>query len=265
VCNNKKLLFFAEHRKKKIRSLFQTIMTVKEHYENHLSSFYSWMTGDFLTRCNEFKKLLTDNAIVPFSNTIAVDLGAAHGIQSIPLAELGFKVIAVDFNQHLLNELQANAKGLDITTVNDDIKNVATFSYQPELIVCCGDTLSHLDNKAAIKSFIANIAHSLTQNGKVIFSFRDYSTALKGTARFIPLKSDDHKILTCILDYEEEFVTVTDLVHEKTDTVWQQKVSSYKKVRLLPDEIVDHLKNNGLTILYHQPVNRLTTIIACKQ
>lgn len=49
-------------------------MTVKEHYDKHLANFYSWMTGDFETKCNEFKKFLTDNSIAPFSNKIAIDL-----------------------------------------------------------------------------------------------------------------------------------------------------------------------------------------------
>jgi len=240
-------------------------MTVKEHYDNHLGHFYSWMTGDFQAKSSEFKKFLTDNFITPSSTRIAIDLGAGHGLQSIPLAETGFQVLAVDFNQHLLDELKANAKGLSITTINDDIKNVKRFANKPELIVCCGDTLSHLDNKNEVKTFIADVSDSLDTKGKVIFSFRDYSTALTGIDRFIPVKSDENKILTCILDYEEEFVNVTDLLYEKINEVWKQKVSSYKKVRLLTNEIVECIEANKMTILSNQLVNRLVTIIATKE
>jgi SAM-dependent methyltransferase len=240
-------------------------MTVKEHYDNHLGDFYSWMTGDFHTKSNEFKDFLTDNSVKPLSNKIAIDLGAGHGLQSIPLAEIGFQVLAVDFNQQLLNELNINAKDLNITTINDDIKKVETFANNPELIICCGDTLSHLDNKIEVKNFIVNIVKSLDKNGKLILSFRDYSTKLTGIDRFIPVKSDDTKILTCILDYEDEFVNVTDLLCERTDNVWKQKVSTYKKVRLLTNEIVEHLEGCGMTIKFNQIVNRLTTIVAGKE
>jgi SAM-dependent methyltransferase len=240
-------------------------MTVKEHYDNHLGDFYSWMTGDFHTKSNEFKDFLTDNSVKPLSNKIAIDLGAGHGLQSIPLAEIGFQVLAVDFNQQLLNELNINAKDLNITTINDDIKKVETFANNPELIICCGDTLSHLDNKIEVKNFIVNIVKSLDKNGKLILSFRDYSTKLTGIDRFIPVKSDDTKILTCILDYEDEFVNVTDLLYERTDNVWKQKVSTYKKVRLLTNEIVEHLEGCGMTIKFNQIVNRLTTIVAGKE
>jgi SAM-dependent methyltransferase len=240
-------------------------MTVKEHYDNHLGHFYSWMTGDFHTKSNEFKDFLTDNSIKPLSNKIAIDLGAGHGLQSIPLAEIGFQVLAVDFNQQLLDELKVNTKDLDITVINDDIKKVETFADKPELIVCCGDTLSHLDNKIEVKTFIANMVKSLDKNGKLILSFRDYSNKLTGIDRFIPVRSDGTKILTCILDYEDEFVNVTDLLHESTDDVWKQKVSTYKKVRLLTNEIVGHLEGNGMTIKFNQIINRLTTIVASKE
>jgi 2-polyprenyl-3-methyl-5-hydroxy-6-metoxy-1,4-benzoquinol methylase len=121
-------------------------VTVKEHYDNHLGHFYSWMTGDFNTKCIEFKSFLSENLIKPSGNKVALDLGAGHGLQSIPLAEIGFQVFAIDFNQKLLDELNLNAKDLDVTVINDDIRKIETFANKPELIVCCGDTLSHLEN-----------------------------------------------------------------------------------------------------------------------
>lgn len=240
-------------------------MSVKEHYDKHLGHFYSWMLGDFQTKCNEFKKLLIENSITPKTNPIAIDLGSAHGIQSIPLAEMGFHVLAVDFNKQLLEELKTNAKDLNIQAINDDIRNVAHLYHKPCLIVCCGDTLSHLDSQSDVSTFIANMANTLATNGKLILSFRDYSIPLKGSERFIPVKSDSHKILTCILDYEEAFVHVTDLLHTQTDNKWEQKVSTYKKIRLRTEKIVACLENNGMTIGYNQISNRLTTIIATKE
>lgn len=240
-------------------------MTVKEHYDNHLGHFYSWMTGDFQTKCNEFRNFLTDNSIFPSTNKIAIELGAGHGLQSIPIAEIGFQVLAVDFNQQLLDELKTNAKDLKIKAIIDDIKKVEVFAVNPELIVCCGDTLSHLADKSEIKKFISDISNSLDSKGKAVLSFRDYSTKLTGTDRFIPVKSDKSRILTCILDYEEEFVNVTDLLHEKINDVWIQKVSSYKKVRIFTKEIVGYLESNGMKIKFNKLVNRLTTIIAIKE
>jgi hypothetical protein len=88
---------------------------------------------------------------------------------------------------------------------------------------------------------------------------------LTGSERFIPVRSDNNKILTCILDYEDEVVNVTDLFHEKINDVWIQKVSTYKKVRLLTYEIISYLEENNMTINFNHIVNKMTTIIAIKE
>lgn len=238
-------------------------MTVKEHYDTHLARVYSWMTGDFQVKQNEFQALLKENDIISSNGKRAIDLGAGHGIQSIALAKLGFDVLAVDFSFQLLEELKSRDMGLAVEIRNDDIKRVKHFTNRKyDLVVCCGDTISHLDNKQEIEKFIADICSILNAGGKTILSFRDYSTALTGDSRFIHVKSDDATILTCILDYETERVRVTDLLNERTETSWSQKVSSYYKVRVLTKEIISTLEANGMSILLNQVINRMTTIIA---
>lgn len=68
-------------------------MTIKEHYDNHLGNFYSWMVGDMKRNQSTFHELLLSNGIKPYASKVAVDLGAAHGIQCIPLAKMGYDVI----------------------------------------------------------------------------------------------------------------------------------------------------------------------------
>jgi SAM-dependent methyltransferase len=239
-------------------------MTVKKHYDQHLGSVYSWMCGDFNERASEFRKFLTGNSVYPIANRTTIDLGAGHGIQSVPLAELGFNVIAIDFNEELLNELRSNSHELNIAAFNEDIINFEKYADKPELIICCGDTISHLNSMEDIKQLISKIAEVLCENGKLILSFRDQSLELKGPVRFIPVKSDENKILTCMLEYETDFVRVTDLLYERIDREWQQKVSSYRKVRVQADHIVNIIEACNLSITFNQNVDRLTTIIAVK-
>ncbi|HEY9489766.1 MAG TPA: class I SAM-dependent methyltransferase [Chryseosolibacter sp.] len=240
-------------------------MTVKEHYDTHLADFYSWMIGDFDTQQEEFRQFLKNNAIIPSSTKKAIDLGAGHGLQSVSLAKLGFNVTAVDFNKQLLSELEINAKGLNVEILNDDIRNITHFAdKEAELIVCCGDTLSHLDNKKEIENLLTAISTILKSGGKALLSFRDYSTALTGDNRFIPVKSDDTRILTCVLDYDNETVRVTDLLIEKTETGWKQKVSSYNKVRISTNQIAKILEASGMKIRLNQVINKMTTILAVK-
>jgi 2-polyprenyl-3-methyl-5-hydroxy-6-metoxy-1,4-benzoquinol methylase len=240
-------------------------MTAKEHYENHLGNFYSWMIGDFETRQKEHQQFLEEHNIAPNSTGTAIDLGAGNGIQSVSLARLGFRVKALDFNKQLLAELETNRRHLPIEIIEDDIRAVTNYrAEKPELIVCWGDTLTHLESLAEIEKLISDAAEILAENGKLILSFRDYSVPLTGDARFIPVKADETKILTCCLDYENEKVRITDILHYKTENGWLQKVSSYYKVRISPAEIEAIVSESGLKITFQKPVSRLSTIIAEK-
>jgi 2-polyprenyl-3-methyl-5-hydroxy-6-metoxy-1,4-benzoquinol methylase len=240
--------------------------TVKEHYDSHLGNFYSWMMGDLTSRQDEFQHFLIEHELLPRVTGNAIDLGAGHGIQTVPLAKVGYSVKSLDFNIRLLNELTVNTKGMNVEICRIDIREIQQFyAFNPELIVCCGDTLLHLDNKQDIEQLLHGIANILVENGKLLLTFRDYSTPLTENNRFIPIRSDENRILTCILDYETDFINVTDLLYEKNTDGWEQKISFYKKVRVKPDEIVKIIEQNNMTIQYNQTVNKMITIIACKK
>jgi SAM-dependent methyltransferase len=220
------------------------------------------MSGDLTSNVLNFRNLLESHQITSSTNELAVDLGAGHGIQTIALAECGFNVTAIDFNDQLLTELASNTNGKNVTIINDDMRNVRQHATDASIIVCCGDTITHLGSYGEITKIATDIFHSLKAGGKAIFSFRDYSIPLEGTNRFIPVKSDENRILTCILDYSDDFVTVTDLLHERVNSSWQQKVSAYRKVRLRAPHFIEHLKSIGFKILNSDVVNRLTTVVA---
>jgi hypothetical protein len=240
--------------------------TVKEHYDTHLGNFYSWMMGDMTNRQNEFQNFLIEHELLPHITKNAIDLGSGHGIQTVPLAKVGYSVKSLDFNIQLLNELAANTKDMNVEICRTDIREINRFyGFNPELIVCCGDTLLHLDNKQDIEQLIHGAAGILVESGKLLLTFRDYSTPLTGNSRFIPAKSDENRILTCILDYETDFINVTDLLYEKNTDGWEQKISFYRKVRIKQDEIVKIIERNNMTVQYNQTVNRMITIIACKK
>jgi len=240
-------------------------MDAKTHYDNHLAGFYSWMAGDFEAAKNEFMAFCREHGISPGSNGFALDLGAGHGIQSIALAELGFKVMAVDFSGALLAELESRKGGYPVECVKGDIMSVRTYAQpKPELIVCCGDTLAHLSSWDAILEFISACGESLADGGKLLLSFRDYSVELRDTARFIPVKSDDSRILTCFLEYFEDNVRVTDLLYEKTPSGWVQKASSYCKVRTTPAGVTARMEKAGFKVQSSTTKRGLISILCIK-
>jgi 2-polyprenyl-3-methyl-5-hydroxy-6-metoxy-1,4-benzoquinol methylase len=109
----------------------------KEHYEQVLADVYSWMLGGFEAGISRNLEFFQNHNISPIKSGVAVDLGAGCGFQSIPLAQLGFTVTAIDLNAELLNELQANASKLNITTIQDDLLNFEQYlDTKAELIIC---------------------------------------------------------------------------------------------------------------------------------
>ncbi len=241
-------------------------MKTKEHYDNHLADFYSWMIGDFEIKKDEFKNFCVEHNILPKSNKIAVDLGAGNGLQTIVLAELGFTVMAIDFNDQLLSELNSKIGNYPIKIVADDIRSISKLTDDEfELVVCCGDTLTHLDSLDEIEKLIQNSYQKLIIGGKIILSFRDYGQQLNDTNRFIHVKGDDSRILTCFLEYLPDKVRVTDLLHHKIDNNWTQKVSSYYKTRLTKDIVLNFMTKANFVVTTDKTINRLVTIIGEKR
>ncbi len=240
-------------------------MTAKEHYKIHLSNFYSWMIGDFEELKNSFADFCKTQGIVPRETKCAIDLGVGNGIQSFALAELGFKVKAIDFDKKLLSELMSRQTTEQIEIIEDDIRNLNQFKNDsPEIITCCGDTISHLESFQELEQLFTDAYDCLSGKGKIIISFRDYSLELFDTERFIPVKSDETKILTCIIEYLDKKIKVTDLLYEKQDSEWVQKVSSYFKLRLTYPIVHSQLELTGFKIISNSVTNGMHYLVGQK-
>lgn len=240
-------------------------MDTKQHYENHLAEFYSWMFGDFDQKLKENEEFFSKHKVFPAGNSIAIDLGSGSGLQSIPLAKLGFKVTAVDFSKRLLGELNSRKNKLDIKTIEADLMNFEKYLVQnAELVVCMGDTLTHLNLLNDVKRLFENSYKFLSQNGRFIISYRDLSFELKDESRFIPVRSTDDTIFTCFLEYENDFVKVHDIINRKINGKWEQKVSSYKKLRIPADKVRHLLEDTGFKINITENSNGLNFIICSR-
>ncbi len=236
-------------------------MSVKEHYDNHLGNFYDWMIGDFDSVQKQQQSFFERNNIKANEGDIAIDLGAGSGLQSISLANLGFKTIAVDFNKQLLEIFENRMGKLNIKIILDDISGYMKDAPHSDVITCMGDTISHLGSLEELGSLIKCCADSLNDKGLLILSYRDYGIELKGSRRFIPVRSDDSRILTCFLEFREDTVNVTDLLYERTETGWQQKVSSYLKLRLTKLSLDKIVSSAGLKKINEEEMNRMIYVI----
>jgi len=239
-------------------------MTTKDHYDNHLADLYEWMSGDFDIKRKEQQVFFEQHNIFPPENKIAIDLGAGHGLQSISLANLGFSVKAIDFNKKLLHDLSKRSADLDIEIIEADILDLNKFVKSAGLIVCMGDTMSHIESTELLHQLIERCYHTLQVKGKLILSFRDYSTELEDTTRIIPVRSDNEKIFTCLLEYFKDKIRVTDMLYYKSGGSWQFKASSYMKLRISADLISTSISESGFKVLSTDTINGMVYIISSK-
>ncbi|MGD1953131.1 MAG: class I SAM-dependent methyltransferase [Leptolyngbyaceae cyanobacterium] len=231
--------------------------SVADHYANHLAPIYSWMVGDFEAACKQADNFYTDLGLADGDGRIAADLGCGHGVHVVPLARRGYHVFAFDTSAHLLSELKAVVDNLPIKTIAADLTRFTDHleTERVSLVVCMGDTLPHLPSIDAVNALIRDAALKLVPDGLLIFSFRDYSThELTGTDRFIPVRSDDHRIHTCFLEYRPDSVIVHDIVHSFIDSSWQTSVSAYSKLRLRPDSVIATAESHGFSLMHRTAI-----------
>jgi 2-polyprenyl-3-methyl-5-hydroxy-6-metoxy-1,4-benzoquinol methylase len=222
---------------------------VTDHYARLLAPLYAWMLGD-LGEARRAAKLELERlgAARCTSPQRALDLGAGLGLHAVPLAELGYDVTAIDSSPELLAQLRQARP--DVNTLLGDLTLAPRLTAGPfDLIVCLGDTLTHLESRDAVRATIGGARQLLAPGGQLLLTWRDYSQARSGAARVFLVRGDAARILTCCLEYGTERLEVTDIVHERRGDGWEMRASTYQKLRLLLPEVEAMLRDEGLSLV----------------
>ena len=226
------------------------------HYENLLARHYTWMLGgDLEAAAASERRVLEDIGVLP--GAVAVDLGCGPGPQTLALADMGFEsVIGVDTSQELLDELAHHARSRPaIKAIRADLLQAlpdVLEGHLADVVVCMGDTVLHLGGRDAVIELCNRVAQALAPGGSFVLTYRDLTEALHDLERFMPVSSDDERIMLCVLEYDKpETVTVNDLIYIRRAEGWQLAKSSYSKLRLAPDWVRDQLTCAGLGVGHH--------------
>jgi SAM-dependent methyltransferase len=240
--------------------------TSSAHYATHLGPIYSWMLGDIDAAFARSATEIDDLKLPEANHGTAVDLGAGLGLHALPLARRGFRVTAIDSCQVLLDELRSRTGTLAVTAVNADLADFrAVVKEEPRVVVCMGDTLTHLPALSSVGSLLKDVAACLPRGGVFAATFRDYATrTLEGDKRFILVRADADRNMTCFLEYEDHQVIVHDLLNEKQDGRWRQTISSYPKLRLAPEWVASTLSELGFSVKRDTTPSGMVLITATK-
>ena len=244
--------------------------SAQEHYENLLADHYEWMFGlPFEAKVAEQKTILDEFLGKDLAGGLAVDLGCGSGFQSVALSDRGYKVLAIDTSEKLLRHLSARVGSRNIVTKHADLRELDSLvsPASVEIAVCMGDTLTHLSSRSEVSNLFQSVARALKPGGRFVATYRDLaSVELLGLDRFIPVRSDDHRVMTCFLEYETvETVVVHDLINLRDDDGnWTLHKSSYKKLRLPVKWVIAELLASGLSISGRSE-GRMVTIAATRK
>lgn len=222
--------------------------TVAAQYAEHLAPIYLWMAGGADAALSAGASEVQGMRQAP---GLAVDLGAGFGMHAVPLARAGYRVVAIDSSPLLLAELRRLGAGLPIEAHDADLLRFQEFlprGARADLVVCMGDTLTHLADLGTVRELARRVATCMARGGQFVATFRDYSRPPLGDARFIPVRADDHRLLTCFLEAHPTHMQVHDLLHERLDGSWKSRLSSYRKLRLAPDAAAAAFVDAGLRV-----------------
>ena len=239
-------------------------LQTKNHYENHLSAYYSWISGGLEDNFKKNIEFFRSHGIFPSASKSAIDLGAGPGFQSVPLSQTGFDVTAVDFSRKLLAEIDSEKHGIEI--IEADILDFEKYAGRnPELITCMGDTLTHLPDMDSVKLLVANSFNELSPGGRIVLTFRDLTSRLEGTDRFITVKSEPDRIFTCFLEYGTDHVDVYDMVNRMDNGRWVREISTYSKTIISEEDIKTILGEYGFKPDYFEKSGGVFTIIGSRE
>jgi SAM-dependent methyltransferase len=171
-----------------------------------------------------------------------VDFGAGTGRLSIPLASRGYKVVAVDSCQQMLDQLSEKQEGYRVTTVASRMQDFHS-DDQFDLAICVFTVLLYLLDEESLDKSIKAAANALRPGGYLLIdipsrwvfqSYRRHTPEIDRSVSVIPQECDLYR-------YEE---STTVYSGSSAKSYSDQFLIRYWEV----EDVMKTLANHGLTM-----------------
>lgn len=140
-----------------------------------LASYYDrWMTETDFEAWATYLCSLFENAGKPENLTI-YDVACGTGNISIPLAKRGYRLIASDISEPMLEIAQQKARlaHVQIPFVKQDLRNLS-LHRKADIINCSCDGVNYLLNTNSVNHFFASARDCLREGGLLCFDISSY-------------------------------------------------------------------------------------------
>lgn len=132
-------------------------------------------------------------------NSCILDVGCATGDLAIELAKKQFNITAIDLNHKMISIAKQKAAEfkLAIDFQTEDMLHIKKLgSEQFSLILCFGNTLSHLNSCNEVESFFLKAYYLLPNGDRLLFQILNYDKILAEKKVNLPIIEIDEIIFT---------------------------------------------------------------------
>jgi len=235
---------------------------VERHYAELLAPVYVWMLGGAAAAAERAKAWVDQRGLARLAPGLALDLGCGPGFHAIALAEAGFETLAIDSSPELLAEIhdaRVRKVHCDLLAFEAQLQG-----RRARLILCLGDTLTHLESEQQVDELLDACMRSLAPGSLLALTFRDYSGERRPSECLIRVRDEPERSFTCALEFEPGRVRVTDILHEWRDGRWVESRSTYSKLRLAPESVRAKLRARGFALETDEFAGGLATVLALR-
>ena len=168
-----------------------------EVYQQDFGEFYNWLTD---TTVELVRQLL------PVGGAI-VEFGAGTGRMALPLAQVGYRVTAVEPSEPMLQQLRNGETAADIKCIHSTMQDYSG-SARHDLALCVFTVVIYLLDEAALQAAMRSVRRSLKPGGQLLIDVpsrelfhnrRVRKRQLQRTVTIKPLGDD-------LFDYTEKVV-----------------------------------------------------------